>query len=155
MDLSTGGDIPVIRKAIIEASPVPVGTVPVYEAILRGRRPEDLTFELMREVIEEQAEQGVDYMTIHAGVLREHVPLVRKRITGIVSRGGSLMAHWMEHHKKQNFLYENIEAICKLSKKHDVSFSVVDSLRTGCLADTSRDAQFAHLQFLGQRTTKA
>src|SRR5207245_1519257 len=120
MDLSTGGDIPVIRKAIIEASPVPVGTVPVYEAISRVRRPEDLTFELMREVIEEQAEQGVDYMTIHAGVLREHVPLVRKRITGIVSRGGSLMAHWMEHHKKQNFLYEHIEEICKIFKKHHV-----------------------------------
>src|SRR5437867_11987964 len=114
MDLSTGGDIPVIRKAIIEASPVPVGTVPVYEAISRVRRPEDLTFELMREVIEEQAEQGVDYMTIHAGVLREHVPLVRQRITGIVSRGGSLMAHWMEHHKKQNFLYENIDDVCKV-----------------------------------------
>src|SRR5882757_9072392 len=111
MDLSTGGDIPTIRKAIIGASPVPVGTVPVYEAISRVRRPEDLTFDLMLEVIEEQAEQGVDYMTIHAGVLREHVPLVRKRITGIVSRGGSLMAHWMEHHKKQNFLYENIERI--------------------------------------------
>src|SRR5216684_3377046 len=95
MDLSTGGDIPMIRKAIIDASPVPVGTVPVYEAISRVR-PEDLTIGLMLEVIEEQAEQGVDYMTIHAGVLREHVPLVRKRITGIVSRGGSLMAHWME-----------------------------------------------------------
>src|SRR3954451_2045941 len=120
MDLSTGGDIPKIRKAIIEASPVPVGTVPVYEAISRVRRPEDLTFDLMLEVIEEQAEQGVDYMTIHAGVLREHVPFVRKRITGIVSRGGSLMAHWMEHHKKQNFLYENIEKICKVFKKHDV-----------------------------------
>src|SRR6266705_5950621 len=99
MDLSTGGEIPKIRKAIIEASPVPVGTVPVYEAISRVRRPEDLTMDLMLEVIEEQAEQGVDYMTIHAGVLRQHVPLVRKRITGIVSRGGSLMAHWMEHHK--------------------------------------------------------
>src|ERR1700686_1044057 len=106
MDLSTGGDIPTIRKAIIEASPVPVGTVPIYEAISRVRRPEDLTFELMLEVIEEQAEQGVDYMTIHAGVMREHVPFVRKRITGIVSRGGSLRGHWMEHHKKQNFLYE-------------------------------------------------
>jgi phosphomethylpyrimidine synthase len=122
MDLSTGGDIPTIRKAVIEASPVPVGTVPVYEAISRVRRPEDLTIGLMLEVIEEQAEQGVDYMTIHAGVLREHVPLVRKRITGIVSRGGSLMAHWMEHHKKQNFLYENIEDICRIFKKHDVSF---------------------------------
>src|SRR5260370_821251 len=109
------------RKAIIEASPVPVGTVPVYEAISRVRRPEDLTMELMLEVIEEQAEQGVDYMTIHAGVLRQHVPLVRKRITGIVSRGGSLMAHWMEHHKKQNFLYERFDEICKIFKKHDVS----------------------------------
>src|SRR6266851_2905161 len=155
MDLSTGGDIPQIRKAIIGASPVPVGTVPVYEAISRVRRPEDLTFELMREVIEEQAEQGVDYMTIHAGVLREHVPLVRKRITGIVSRGGSLMAHWMEHHKKQNFLYENIEEICKIFKKHDVSFSFGDGLRPGCIADASDEAQFAELKVLGELTKKA
>ena len=122
MDLSTGGEIPKIRKAIIDASPVPVGTVPVYEAISRVRRPEDLTMDLMLEVIEEQAEQGVDYMTIHAGVLRQHVPLVRKRITGIVSRGGSLMAHWMEHHKQQNFLYERFDEICKMFKKHVVSF---------------------------------
>src|SRR5258707_6790362 len=155
MDLSTGGDIPVIRKAIIEASPVPVGTVPVYEAISRVRRPEDLTFELMREVIEEQAEQVFDYMTIHAGVLREHVALVRKRITGIVSRGGSLMAHWMEHHKKQNFLYENIEEICKIFKKHDVSFSFGDGLRPGCIADASDEAQFAELKTLGELTKKA
>src|SRR5271167_1808465 len=155
MDLSTGGDIPTIRKAIIDASPVPVGTVPVYEAISRVRRPEDLTIELMLEVIEEQAEQGVDYMTIHAGVLREHVPLVRKRITGIVSRGGSLMAHWMEHHKKQNFLYENIEKICKIFKKHDVSFSFGDGLRPGCIADASDEAQFAELKVLGELTKKA
>jgi phosphomethylpyrimidine synthase len=155
MDLSTGGDIPVIRKAIIDASPVPVGTVPVYEAISRVRRPEDLTIDLMLEVIEEQAEQGVDYMTIHAGVLREHVPLVRKRITGIVSRGGSLMAHWMEHHKKQNFLYENIEKICKIFKKHDVSFSFGDGLRPGCIADASDEAQFAELKVLGELTKKA
>ncbi len=166
MDLSTGGDIPVIRKAIIDASPVPVGTVPVYEAISRVRRPEDLTIGLMLEVIEEQAEQGVDYieeqaeqgvdyMTIHAGVLREHVPLVRKRITGIVSRGGSLMAHWMEHHKKQNFLYENIEDICKIFKKHDVSFSFGDGLRPGCIADASDEAQFAELKVLGELTKKA
>ena len=112
MDLSTGGNIPEIRQAILDASPVPIGTVPVYEAISRVRRAEDLRPELLLEVIEEQAEQGVDYMTIHAGVLREHVPLVRKRITGIVSRGGSLMAHWMEHHKKQNFLYERFDDIC-------------------------------------------
>src|ERR1700724_2722379 len=155
MDLSTGGDIPKIRKAIIETSPVPVGTVPVYEAISRVRRPEDLTLGLMLEVIEEQAEQGVDYMTIHAGVLREHVPLVRKRITGIVSRGGSLMAHWMEHHKKQNFLYENIEDICKIFKKHDVSFSFGDGLRPGCIADASDEAQFAELKVLGELTKTA
>src|SRR5271154_459462 len=155
MDHSTGGDIPTIRKAIIEASPVPVGTVPVYEAISRVRRPEDLTLSLMLEVIEEQAEQGVDYMTIHAGVLRQHVPLVRKRITGIVSRGGSLMAHWMEHHKKQNFLYENLEDICKIFKKHDVSFSFGDGLRPGCIADASDEAQFAELKVLGELTKKA
>src|SRR5712692_3299325 len=155
MDLSTGGDIPTIRKAIIGASPVPVGTVPVYEAISRVRRPEDLTFELMLEVIEEQAEQGVDYMTIHAGVLREHVPYVRKRITGIVSRGGSLLAHWMEHHKKQNFLYERFDEICKIFKKHDVSFSLGDGLRPGCIADASDEAQFAELKVLGELTKKA
>src|SRR5438270_12205941 len=155
MDLSTGGNIPEIRKAIINASPVPVGTVPVYEAISRVRRPEDLTFELMLEVIEEQAEQGVDYMTIHAGVLREHVPFVRKRITGIVSRGGSLMAHWMEHHKKQNFLYERFDDICKVFKKHDVSFSLGDGLRPGCIADASDEAQFAELKVLGELTKKA
>src|SRR5262250_3331853 len=155
MDLSTGGDIPTIRKAIIEASPVPVGTVPVYEAISRVRRPEDLTFDLMLEVIEEQAEQGVDYMTIHAGVLRQHVPLVRQRITGIVSRGGSLMAHWMEHHKKQNFLYERFDEICKVFKKHDVSFSLGDGLRPGCIADASDEAQLAELKVLGELTKKA
>src|SRR5256885_3283799 len=93
----------------------------------------------MLEIIEEQAEQGVDYMTIHAGVLREHVPFVCKRITGIVSRGGSLMAHWMEHHKKQNFLYESIEDICKIFKKHDVSFSFGDGLRPGCFFFQAED----------------
>jgi phosphomethylpyrimidine synthase len=155
MDLSTGGNIPEIRQAIINASPVPIGTVPVYEAIARVRRPEDLTIGLMLEVIEEQAEQGVDYMTIHAGVLREQVPLVRKRITGIVSRGGSLMAHWMEHHKKQNFLYENFDDICKIFKKHDVSFSLGDGMRPGCLADASDEAQFAELKVLGELTKKA
>src|SRR5579859_1359593 len=114
MDLSTGGDIPTIRKAIINASPVPVGTVPIYEAIARVRRIEDLNIDVMLEVIEEQAEQGVDYMTIHAGVLREFLPLVRNRITGIVSRGGALLAQWMSYHKAQNFLYENFDAICKI-----------------------------------------
>src|SRR5499425_1343877 len=155
MDLSTGGDIPTIRRAIINASPVPIGTVPIYEAISRVRRPEDLSIELMLEVIEEQAEQGVDYMTIHAGVLREHVPLVRKRITGIVSRGGALLAQWMSYHKKQNFLYENFDAICKIFQKHDVSFSLGDGLRPGCIADASDEAQFAELRVLGELTRKA
>jgi phosphomethylpyrimidine synthase len=155
MDLSTGGDIPTIRKAIIEASPVPVGTVPIYEAISRIKRTEDLTAELMLEVVEEQAEQGVDYMTIHAGVLREFVPLVRDRITGIVSRGGALMAQWMGAHKKENFLYERFDDFCKIFKKHDVSFSLGDGLRPGSLADASDKAQFAELAVLGELTTKA
>ncbi len=155
MDLSTGGDIPAIRKAIIDASPVPIGTVPIYEAITRVKRTEDLTPQLMLEVIEEQAEQGVDYMTIHAGVLREFVPLVRNRITGIVSRGGALMAQWMSAHKKQNFLYEQFEAICRIFKKHDVSFSLGDGLRPGCLSDASDEAQFAELGVLGELTKKA
>ncbi len=152
MDLSTGGNIPEIRKAIINASPVPIGTVPIYEAIARVKRAEDLSIGLMLEVIEEQAEQGVDYMTIHAGVLREYLPLVRNRITGIVSRGGSLLALWMSHHKKENFLYENFDALCKIFKKHDVSFSLGDGLRPGCLADASDDAQFAELKVLGELT---
>jgi len=155
MDLSTGGDIPAIRKAIIDASPVPIGTVPIYEAITRVRRTEDLTPQLMLEVIEEQAEQGVDYMTIHAGVLREFVPLVRNRITGIVSRGGALLAQWMSAHKKQNFLYEHFADLCKIFKKHDVSFSLGDGLRPGCLADASDAAQFAELKVLGELTEKA
>jgi phosphomethylpyrimidine synthase len=155
MDLSTGGDIPRIRRAIIADSPVPVGTVPIYEAITRVRRVEDLTPELMLEVIEEQAEQGVDYMTIHAGVLREFVPLVRNRITGIVSRGGALMAVWMNHHKKQNFLYDRFADLCKIFCKHDVSFSLGDGLRPGSIADASDDAQFAELRVLGELTKKA
>jgi len=155
MDLSTGGDIPHIRRAIIDASPVPVGTVPIYEALSRVKRAEDLTIGVMLEVIEEQAEQGVDYMTIHAGVLREFLPMVRNRITGIVSRGGSLLAVWMSHHKKENFLYENFDAICKIFRKHDVSFSLGDGLRPGSLADASDEAQFAELKVLGELTTKA
>src|SRR5947209_6628512 len=106
MDLSTGGDIPAIRKAIIGASPIPIGTVPIYEALSRVRRVEDLTAQVMLEVIEEQAEQGVDYMTIHAGILVQHIPLTTKRVTGIVSRGGSILAEWMVKNHKQNFLYE-------------------------------------------------
>ncbi len=155
MDLSTGGNIPEIRKAIINASPVPVGTVPIYEALARVRRVQDLTIDVMLEVIEEQAEQGVDYMTIHAGVLVQHVPLAAKRVTGIVSRGGSVLAEWMVKNHKQNFLYENFDRICKIFQKHDVSFSLGDGLRPGSLADASDAAQFAELKTLGELTRVA
>jgi phosphomethylpyrimidine synthase len=155
MDLSTGGDIPAIRKAIIDASPVPIGTVPIYEALSRVRRVEDLNADIMLEVIEEQAEQGVDYMTIHAGVLVQYIPLTTKRVTGIVSRGGSILAEWMVKNHKQNFLYERFEDICKILRKHDVSFSLGDGLRPGSVADASDDAQFAELKTLGELTRKA
>ena len=152
MDLSTGGEIHEIREAILRHSPVPIGTVPIYEAISRVRRVEDLTANVMLEVIEEQAAQGVDYMTIHAGVLIQYVPMVAKRITGIVSRGGAILAQWMTHHHKQNFLYECFEDICKIFKKYDVSFSLGDGLRPGCVADASDEAQFAELKTLGELT---
>ncbi|HTA69258.1 MAG TPA: phosphomethylpyrimidine synthase ThiC [Bryobacteraceae bacterium] len=155
MDLSTGGDIPRIRQAIIAESPIPIGTVPIYEALSRVRRVEDLNINVMLEVIEEQAEQGVDYMTIHAGVLVQYVPLTTKRITGIVSRGGAILAEWMVKNHKQNLLYENFDAICKIFQKHDVSFSLGDGLRPGCLADASDQAQFAELKTLGELTRKA
>jgi phosphomethylpyrimidine synthase len=155
MDLSTGGDIPEIRKAIIAHSPVPIGTVPIYEALSRVRRVEDLNINVMLEVIEEQAEQGVDYMTIHAGVLVQYVPLTSKRITGIVSRGGAILAEWMVKNHRQNLLYENFDAICKIFQKYDVSFSLGDGLRPGCVADASDEAQFAELKTLGELTKKA
>src|ERR1700736_1000879 len=128
MDLSTGGNIHEIREAILRNSPVPIGTVPIYEAISRVKRVEDLNAAVMLEVIEEQAAQGVDYMTIHAGVLIQYLPMVSRRITGIVSRGGAILAQWMAHHHKQNFLYECFEDICKIFVKHDVSFSLGDGL---------------------------
>jgi phosphomethylpyrimidine synthase len=155
MDLSTGGDIPAIRKAIIADSPIPIGTVPIYEALSRVRRVEDLTGDIMLEVIEEQAEQGVDYMTIHAGVLVQYIPLASRRVTGIVSRGGSILAEWMVKNHKQNMLYERFEDICKIFQKHDVSFSLGDGLRPGSLADASDAAQFAELKTLGELTKKA
>src|SRR3954449_8160342 len=155
MDLSTGGDIPAIRKAIIGASPVPIGTVPIYEALSRVRRVEDLSKQVMLEVIEEQAEQGVDYMTIHAGVLVQYIPLTTRRVTGIVSRGGSILAEWMVKNHKQNFLYERFEDICKILRKNDVSFSLGDGLRPGSIADASDAAQFAELETLGELTTTA
>jgi phosphomethylpyrimidine synthase len=155
MDLSTGGAIHEIREAVIRDSPVPIGTVPIYEAISRVTHVRDMTPSLMLEVIEEQAEQGVDYMTIHAGVLREHLPLTRRRITGIVSRGGALMAQWCVENDEENFLYTHFEDICKVFQKYDVSFSLGDGLRPGSIADASDAAQFAELKVLGELTKKA
>jgi len=155
MDLSTGGDIPAIRKAMIAHSSVPLGTVPVYEALTRVRRAEDLTAGLMLEVIEQQAEQGVDYMTIHAGLLVEYIPLAARRVTGIVSRGGAILAEWMVKNHRQNMLYEHFEDICRILQKYDVAFSLGDGLRPGCLADASDEAQFAELKTLGELARKA
>src|ERR1035438_6258933 len=152
MDLSTGGGIHEMREANLRHSPVPIGTVPIYEAISRVKRVEDLNAAVMLEVIEEQAAQGVDYMTIHAGVLIQYLPMVSKRITGIVSRGGAILAQWMAHHHKQNFLYECFDDICKIMKKYDVSYSLGDGLRPGCIADASDEAQFAELKTLGDLT---
>ena len=155
MDLSTGGDIPEIRKAIIDASPVPVGTVPIYEALSRVRKVEELTPKILLETIEDQAEQGVDYMTIHAGILLEYLQLTKNRITGIVSRGGSILAQWMAAHQKQNPLYEHFDEISEILRAHDVSYSLGDSLRPGCLADASDEAQLAELRTLGELTERA
>ncbi len=155
MDLSTGGDIPQIREAILRHSPLPVGTVPIYECLAHVKDVADLTPKLMLEIIEAQAAQGVDYMTIHAGVLRDFVPLAAHRITGIVSRGGALMAQWMIANKAENPLYTHFDALCDIFKRYDVTFSLGDGLRPGCLADASDAAQFAELKALGELTRKA
>ncbi len=155
MDLSTGGDINAIREAIIAASPVPIGTVPIYQAIQLVDNPVDLTPDELLDMIDLQARQGVDYMTVHCGILLEHLPLVSGRITGIVSRGGSLMAQWMVHHHKQNPLYTHFDRLLEICRKHDVSLSLGDGLRPGCLADASDKAQFAELETLGELTRKA
>ena len=155
MDLSTGGDIPGIRQAIIDHSPVPIGTVPIYEALTKVRRIEDLTEEILLETVEEQARQGVDYMTIHAGVRLRYIPMTINRITGIVSRGGSILAKWMMFHHRENPFYTIFDDLCEIFKKYDVSFSLGDGLRPGCLADASDEAQFAELDTLGELTRKA
>ncbi|AGY57487.1 phosphomethylpyrimidine synthase ThiC [Gloeobacter kilaueensis] len=157
MDLSTGGgDLDAIRSAIIQASPVPIGTVPMYQALesVHGS-VEKLSAEDILTVIEKHAQQGVDYMTIHAGILIEHLPLVKGRITGIVSRGGGILARWMLAHHKQNPLYTHFDDICEIFKKYDVSFSLGDSLRPGCQHDASDAAQFAELKTLGELTRRA
>src|ERR1700710_3035443 len=155
MDLSTGGDIPMIQEVILRHYPVPIGTVPLYEALNRVKRLEDLNIDLYLEVIEEQAQQGVDYFTIHAGVLVQYIPMVSKRIKGIVSRGGAILAQWMTANHKQNFLYENFDRITKIMAKYDVSYSLGDGLRPGCVADASDEAQFAELKTLGELTRQA
>jgi len=155
MDLSTGGDIDGIRAAILAASTVPIGTVPIYQAVQQVNRVEDLTADDLIDNIEHQAKQGVDYMTVHCGVLYEHLPLAQRRITGIVSRGGALHAQWMVHHKKQNPLYVHYDKILEIARKYDVTLSLGDGLRPGCLADASDAAQFAELKTLGELTRKA
>jgi phosphomethylpyrimidine synthase len=155
MDLSTGGDIPLIRESILRHSPIAVGTVPIYECLAHVKDVAELTPEMLLGIIEAQAAQGVDYMTIHAGVLRDIVPLAAKRVTGIVSRGGALMAQWMRANGAENPLYTHFDAICEIFKKYDVTFSLGDGLRPGCLADASDAAQFAELKVLGELTKRA
>jgi phosphomethylpyrimidine synthase len=154
MDLSTGGDLDACREAILLAAKVPIGTVPIYSMIL-GRKIEDLDIEGILKELRHQAEQGVDYFTIHAGVLFEHLPLVRKRLIGIVSRGGSLLAKWMLVHQQQNPMYEHFEAICDVMRQFDVTFSLGDGLRPGGLADASDAAQLAELRTLSELTERA
>jgi phosphomethylpyrimidine synthase len=153
MDLSTGKHIHETREWIIRNSPVPIGTVPIYQALEKVNGvAEDLTWEIFRDTLIEQAEQGVDYFTIHAGVLLRFVPLTAKRVTGIVSRGGSIMAKWCLAHHKENFLYTHFEDICEIMKAYDVSFSLGDGLRPGCIADANDAAQFGELDTLGELT---
>ena len=156
MDLSTGKQLDETREAIIRATTVPVGTVPIYEALERvNGKPEALTPEIMFEVIEHQARQGVDFMTIHAGVLLEHLPLIENRVTGVVSRGGAILARWCQFHQKQNFLYTEYDRLLAICKKYDVTISLGDGMRPGCLADASDRAQFAELDALGVLTLRA
>ena len=156
MDLSTGRHIHETREWIIRNSPVPIGTVPIYQALEKvDGRAEELNWDIFRDTLIEQAEQGVDYFTIHAGVLLRHVPLTAKRVTGIVSRGGSIMAKWCLAHHRENFLYTHFEDICDIMKAYDVSFSLGDGLRPGCIADANDAAQFGELEALGELTRVA
>ena len=156
MDLSTGDNIHETREWIMRNSPVPIGTVPIYQALEKvNGKVEDLNIEIFMETLREQAEQGVDYFTIHAGVLLRYVPLTAKRVTGIVSRGGSIMAKWCLSHHKESFLYTHFEQICELMKEYDISFSLGDGLRPGCIADANDEAQFAELKTLGELTKVA
>jgi phosphomethylpyrimidine synthase len=153
MDLSTGKQIHETREWIIRNSPVPIGTVPIYQALEKvGGRPEDLTWELYRDTIIEQCEQGVDYFTVHAGVLLRYIPLTAQRVTGIVSRGGSILAKWCLAHHQENFLYTNFRELCEIMRTYDVSFSLGDGLRPGSIADANDEAQFGELKTQGELT---
>jgi len=154
MDLSTGGDLDAIRVELLAHCPVPFGTVPIYQ-VIEGRQVEDVTRDIILRTIEKQAKQGVDFFTIHAGVLREHLPLVEKRVMGIVSRGGALLAKWMLHYDQQNPLYEMFDEICDLMAEYDVCFSLGDGLRPGAIADATDEAQIAELRTLGELTQRA
>ena len=155
MDLSTGGDIHGIREAILKASPVPIGTVPMYQVVKDIRDISDLKVRDLLDMVDKQAQQGVDYMTIHAGILLEHLPLTSKRVTGIVSRGGSLIAQWMLVRHEQNPWYTHFDELSEILRAHDVTYSLGDGLRPGCLADANDEAQFAELKTLGELTLKA
>ncbi len=155
MDLSTGKDLDATREAVLRHSTVPVGTVPIYGVLARCGTPDAMTPQLFLDEVEKQARQGVDYMTIHAGVLREHVPLTKNRVTGIVSRGGAILAQWMMTHDQENFLYTHFGDLCEIFKQYDVSFSLGDGLRPGCLHDANDEAQFGELKVLGELTLKA
>lgn len=156
MDLSTGKNIHETREWIIRNSPVPIGTVPIYQALEKVNGvAEDLTWEIFKDTLIEQAEQGVDYFTIHAGVLLRYVPLTANRLTGIVSRGGSIMAQWCLTHHKENFIYEHFDEICEIAKAYDVAFSLGDGLRPGCIQDANDEAQFSELKTLGELTKRA
>ena len=155
MDLSTGGDIHGIRESILKASPVPIGTVPMYQVVKDIRDISDLKVRDLLDMVDKQAQQGVDYMTIHAGILLEHLPLTSKRVTGIVSRGGSLIAQWMLVRHEQNPWYTHFDELSEILRAHDVTYSLGDGLRPGCLADANDEAQFAELKTLGELTLKA
>ncbi len=155
MDLSTGAGIDEIRQTLIDASPVPIGTVPIYQVVQNLDDFLDMKPQDMLDMVEHQAKQGVDYMTLHAGILIEHLSLTMNRITGIVSRGGSLIAQWMMHHRQQNPLYTHFEDLCDIMYEYDVTWSIGDGLRPGCLADASDAAQFAELDVMGELTQRA
>ncbi len=154
MDLSTGGDLDETRKKLLAKCPVPFGTVPIYEVII-DRNVEDINEKAIREVIEKQAAQGVDFFTIHAGLLKEHLPLLKNRVAGIVSRGGALLAKWMLYHNKQNPMYEMFDDLCDIMSEYDICFSLGDGLRPGAIADATDEAQLAELRTLGELTQRA